>query len=88
MTLAEAVKVWIEAKRVSRDAEAKLKASAAVLKEHFRKTGKNNYKGKIGYALTTYCALDLEAARAALGKKLDPFEVTRERETLSLLKDA
>lgn len=83
MTLAEAAKVWIAAKRVSRDADAKLKVSAKILKEHFKKTGKTSY-GKIGFSVTPYTGFDLEAARAELGNK---FDVMRTRETLSLLGD-
>lgn len=86
MTVDEAAKQWVKAKRAIRAAEPGLKASAKILKEHFKKTGKTSY-GKIGFSVTPYTGFDLEAARAELGKKLDKFDVVRTRETLSLLGD-
>lgn len=88
MTVGEAAKQWIKAKRAIRAAEPELKQAEKVLKEHFRKTGKSDYKGLIGYAKSVVPRLDTVAVRAFLGKKVAEFEVPSPRESLSLLKDA
>jgi hypothetical protein len=85
MTLVEAATIWEENKRLIEQAEPKLKSAAKILKEHFRRTGKSR-RGNIGYALTTYKALDVKAVRAHLGDDVAKFEERRERETLSLLR--
>ncbi len=86
MTVAEAAEQWLAAKRDAKAAEARLAPAKRVLLEHFRKTERSTYKDLIAYSRTTYSGVDLEALRAELGKKIERFEVTRERETLSALK--
>lgn len=86
MTVAEAAEQWLAAKKAAKAADAKLKPAAKVLLEHFRKTGRTSYKDQVAYSRTTYTGVDLEAVRAELGKKIERFEVQRERETLSPLK--
>ena len=86
MTVAEAAEQWLAAKKAKKAAETKLAPAEKVLKEHFRKTGRATYKDLVAYSKTTYTGIDLDAVRAELGKKIERFEVTRERETLSPLK--
>lgn len=85
MTATEAAKVWAETKAQLVVLEPQLKASAEVLKKHFRTKGTSSFR-KVGYAKATYTALDTNLARAILGDKAKDCEVERERETLSLLR--
>lgn len=84
MTVTEAAKVWTETKAQMAVLEPKLKTAADVLKKHFRAKGTTSFR-KVGYAKTTYTALDTALARAALGDKAKDCEVPRDRETLSAL---
>lgn len=85
MTLAEAARIWEETKRIKQEVDPKHRAAEKVLKAWFRRSNKNR-RGNIGYALTTYQSLDTEAVREFLADDVVKFEVTRERETLSLLR--
>lgn len=87
MKVAEAARAWIKVKRQLEAIEPEFKKAGEVLKEYFRESGRNNYRGQIGYALTTYKRVDVAALRAELGEEIKKFEVRSERETLSLLKD-
>lgn len=86
MTVAEAAEQWLKAKKAAKAAEAQMAPAKKVLLDHFRKTGRATYKDLVAYSRTTYTGVDLDAVRAELGKKMDRFEVVRERETLSPLK--
>lgn len=87
MTVTEAARVWVATKRKLARLDAEIrqaKAAEDVLKTHFAATGKTSFRG-IGYARTTFEALDVGLARAELGAKAAKCTVTRTRETLSLL---
>ncbi len=84
MTVTEAAKSWLEAKRKLVPLETQRDTAAEVLKEYFRRSGKPSFKG-VGYAVSTYRALSTSMARAALGAKAAACEETRERETLSVV---
>jgi hypothetical protein len=86
VNVAEAADQWEEAKREIRRLEPQLQAAAEVLKEYFRKNGKNNYKGRIGYGVGTRRTLDSKAVRLELGDRVAEFEKQVTVETLSLLK--
>jgi hypothetical protein len=85
VTVAEAARRWVAAKKAERKAAAQLKASGQVLKDHFRKTGRHTYKDQISYAVATRRTLDTEKVKAELGDRLPKFERVSEVETLSLL---
>lgn len=85
MTVAEAAAQWEDAKRIIQQAEPKLNAAAKVLKEFFRKSGKADYKNRIGYAKTMPRRLDATRLRAELPDVAEAYTVPSERETLSLL---
>lgn len=86
MTVAQAAAQWLKAKRVIAREEPKLKAAAEVLKAHFRKNGKRDYKGEIGYAVSVQRRLDQEKVKQHLGEDLHKFQKTINVEQLSLLK--
>lgn len=86
VTVTEAAKVWEENKRIIMEADPKLKAAGEILKKHFRKTGKNNYRDRIGYARTVRMTLDRAKVDAELGDRLSEFKKASEVESLSLLK--
>lgn len=85
-TVAEAARSWEEAKREMERLKPQLERAAEVLKTHFRKTGRTDYRGKIGYAVTTRLQLDSVAVKTALGDRLGDFQRRVEIEQLSLLK--
>jgi hypothetical protein len=85
MTVTEAAQVWVAYRRKLAALGPEPKEASKVLKEYFRRTGKHAWKG-VGYAFSTYPGLDLDKVRAELDPKaLKRCEVTRERETLTLL---
>lgn len=85
MKVTEAAATWVECKTAIAEAEKRMKPATEALKAHFRSRTSTSFKG-VGYSKTTYTALDVEAARKALGDKAAACEVERSRETLSLLK--
>jgi hypothetical protein len=86
MTVADAAEVWEGAKREAERLKPELERAAEVLKQHFRKTGRTDYRGKIGYAKTTRLQLDNATVKAELGDRLGEFQRRVEIEQLSLLK--
>ncbi len=78
--------MWEETKRQIDALQPQLEASADILKDYFRSTKRQDYKGRIGYARTVSLRLDTKAVKAELADRLDEFQVRSERETLSLLK--
>jgi len=86
MTVAEAAKVWEDGKRQLEKLKPQMDQAADVLKAHFRKSGKTDYRGRIGFAITTRLQLDTAKVKAKLGKKLGEFQRRVEIEQLSLLK--
>lgn len=86
MTLAEAADQWEDTKRKIDELKPQLEQAAEVLKEHFKKTGRNTYKDRISYSEGSRVVLDQEKVRAYLGKKLGTFQKRIKTSSLSLLK--
>lgn len=87
MNVTEAAQRWEAAKREEKRIKTELETTSDVLKEWFRKSGKQK-RGNVGYAYEMRHRLDTKAARAFIleqGAKIDDFEVESPRETLSLL---
>jgi hypothetical protein len=87
LSVAEAAKIWIAEKRELNKRKARLDAAADVLKEHFRKTGRSNYKGQIGYAALSRVQLDTAKVKAELGPRLPDFQRSVFYEVLSLIEE-
>jgi hypothetical protein len=87
MSVAEAADVWETTKRKVTKLQPELAAAAEVLKEHFRKTGKSDYKGRIGYSKGQRKQLDTDHVKLALFDQLDDFLKVVTYETLTLLGD-
>jgi hypothetical protein len=87
LTVAEAAEQWERAKRTIDAAKPELEEARAVLLDHFEKTGRTTYKGKI--ALVTTAAklvLDQAKVREFLGKRLGEFQKrTEPSKSLTLL---
>lgn len=87
LTVAEAAEQWERCKRLQDELKPQLEEAAAVLKEHFAKTGRTSYKGKI--ALVTGAAklvLDQAKVREFLGARLPEFQKrTEPSKSLTLL---
>lgn len=86
MSVAAAAQQWEAAKRAIDAEKARLDAAAEILKAHFRKTGRNEYKGRIAYSHGTRIQLDNAAVKAELGDRLPEFQRPVPYESLSLLK--
>ena len=86
LTIAEAARIWEEGKRELERIRPGMDVAADVLKTHFRKTGRKNYQGRIGFAVTTRVQLDNAAVKLELADRLDKFQRRIEIEQLSLLK--
>jgi 3-oxoacyl-ACP reductase-like protein len=87
LTVAEAAEQWERCKRQQDEIKPQIEEAAAVLKAHFEKTGRTNYKGKI--ALVTNAGklvLDQAKVREFLGKRLGEFQKrTEPSKSLTLL---
>lgn len=86
LTVAQAAKQWETAKRLIDEQEPLLKESAAVLKEHFTRTGRATYKDRIAFARSTRKVLDQGAVAEFLGAKIEDFKKRIPIESLTLLK--
>jgi hypothetical protein len=86
MTVAEAAKTWEEGKLELERIRPAMDVAADVLKTHFRKTGRKQYQGRIGFAVTTRMQLDTAAVKRELADRLEKFQKRVEIEQLSLLK--
>lgn len=84
--VAKAAQAWCDAKRAIALHEPVLKASAEVLKAHFRSKKTRDFKGLVGYACIPTSGLDADKVRAELGARVKDFLKAGTRETLSLLK--
>jgi hypothetical protein len=84
VTLTEAEERWIAAKGEEKRIKAELETAGDVLKEWFRKSGKQR-RGKIAYAYSVSDRLDTKAVRAHLGDDIEKFLVPTPSERLSLL---
>ena len=87
MNVTEAAHVYEQTKRELDELTVRNKAAKDVLLDWFRSSGKQSFRGRIGYGLATYLALDTDAVKAHLADDLPDFQVRRQRETLSLLKE-
>lgn len=85
MKLAEAADVFLEEDRRYREAKARRDVAADMLKDHFRKTGRRTYKGKIAYSVGTQTRLDTAKVKVELYERLDEFQKTVTVETVSAL---
>lgn len=85
MKLSDAAAQWLQAKADQKDAERRLNEAKAVLLDHFRKSGRASYAGKVGYSTTTYRQLVADKARALLGERAVEAEEVKTRETLTAL---
>ena len=88
MNVTEAAEEWIAYKRKLAAVGPEPREAIRVLKEYFRaRPTKRIFKG-IAYALSTSVGLDLDKVRAELdAKALKRCEVSRPRETLSLVEE-
>ncbi len=86
MSVAKAAQVWEDSKREIDPLKRLMDEAAKVLKEHFRKTKRSEYRGRIGYAKSAYMAIDTEKVKAEHVDDLEKFQKPVTRETLSLLK--
>lgn len=86
MTVAEAARVFEENKRLEASARAKKEAAQDVLKAWFERTGKQDYRGIIGYAKSSYRAVDVARLRAEHPELAEELTEVRVRTTLSLLR--
>lgn len=74
MTIVEAAKVWLEEDAEIRAREARKKAAAEEIKAHLERTGKTDYRGKIGLSIGSRTQLDTPKVKAELGDRLAKFE--------------
>ncbi len=75
MTVAEAADKWEHAKTQIEEAKPVLEQATAVLLEHFEKTGRTTYKGRIGLTRPpARTVLDQARVREFLGKRLPEFQ--------------
>jgi len=86
MNVTEAAKVWEDAKREIDRLKPSLEQAAGVLKEYFRANKKRDFRGRIGYAVSTRIQLDTTKVKAELGDRLADFQKRVDIEQLSLLK--
>jgi hypothetical protein len=87
LTLAEAADQWEKAKRITDEQKPLLEEAATVLKAHFAKTGRDQYKGRIGLVTQDASILDQAAVKDHLGKRLPKFMKRIEKRYLTLLGD-
>jgi|SRR5579884_106623 len=86
LTLAEAADQWERARRELDRNKPLLEEAAAVLLEHFEKTGRSTYKDRIVLTRGSRLVLDQTKIREYLGAKLADFQKRVTTRSLSLLK--
>ena len=87
MTVAQAAKVWAEEKQEIEARKARMDAAADVLKDWFREHPKQrDYRGLIGFAVSSRLQLDTAKVKTELGDRLPDFQKRVTYEQLSLLK--
>lgn len=87
LTLAQAADQWETAERAIAAATPLRKEAAEVLKTHFAKTGRDQYKGRIGLKVSQSTILDQAAIKDYLGTKLARYQKRIEKRYLTLLGD-
>jgi hypothetical protein len=85
LTLTQAADQWEQAKRAIDKNKPLLEEAAAVLKDHFEKTGRRTFRDRIAYAVSTRTVLDQQKVREFLGRRLPDFQSTSTVKSLSLL---
>lgn len=86
LTVAQAAEQWETSKRLIEEHDPLLKEAAAVLKEHFEKTGRSTYKDRIAYAVSTRKVLDQAAVTEYLGAQIEKYKKRVTIQSLTLLK--
>lgn len=77
LTVTDAAKQWVAAKKAENEAKALLKEAAPVLLAHFEKTGKKTYKDLVGVSQgPPRTILDQDAVKEFLGARLTEFQTT------------
>jgi hypothetical protein len=87
LTVAEAADQWEKAERAIAEATPLRKQAAEVLKAHFAKTGRDQYKGRIGLKVSHSTILDQVAVKDYLGSKLAKYQKRIEKRYLTILGD-
>lgn len=87
MNLAKAADTLVDVRAQLAALRVLEEAAADKLKEHFRKTGRAEYR-RIRYAKSSSLQLDTKAVKAHLGKDLAKFQRPVDRETLSIIPEA
>jgi uncharacterized membrane-anchored protein YhcB (DUF1043 family) len=87
LTVAEAAEQWASCKRQMDELKPQLEEAAAVMLEHFEKTGRSTYKDMIALVITpSKLILDQPKVREFLGKRLAEFQKrTKASKSLTLL---
>jgi len=85
MSLAEAADIFVETTPAIKELEAQRGTAKQVLLEHFRKTGRHSYKGRIGYSRSLRTVLDQEKVKRELGRRLPKFQKTVSSESVTVL---
>jgi uncharacterized membrane-anchored protein YhcB (DUF1043 family) len=86
LTLAQAADQWERCKREMDHLKPQLEEAAAVLVDHFERTGRSTYKDRIALSRSTRLVLDQARVREFLGKQLADFQKRIDIRSLSLLK--
>lgn len=87
LTVAEAAEQWERCKRAIAELEPQLEEAAAVLTEHFERTGRSTYRDRIAYTSWSRTILDQPKVREFLGGQLKDFQRRISGKTLQLLGD-
>jgi hypothetical protein len=75
LTVAEAAEQWASCKRQMDELKPQIEEAAAVMLEHFEKTGRSQYKGMIAIVTNAgRLVLDQTKVREFLGKRLGEFQ--------------
>lgn len=86
LTLAQAADQWETAKREMDRLKPQLEEAAAVLKDHFERTGRSTYKDRIACSTSTRLVLVQAKVREFLGARLSEFQERVPVKSLTLLK--
>lgn len=87
LTLGEAADQFEHARRERERLKPLEEEAAAILKEHFEKTGRSTYKDRIALSTSSRNLLDQAKVREFLGERLGDFQKRTIVKSLSLLKD-
>lgn len=86
LTVTEAADQWERCKREADLLKPQLEEAAAVLLEHFERTGRSTYKDRIVLTRGSRTVLDQAKVREFLGRRLHEFQKLITTKSLSLLK--